>query len=685
MRRITRLLGVLALVAFTVAGPATAANAHDERPTRELDGKGSVPTYRTTGPELLVCKTDKADFDKRIAGYPTALKETNLKLWEQCQTGGYRHLQAAVDAAKVPGSNIKILPGVYLEEPSLAPNTPECQRVFDDAPKGKVYEQFAILTYDQQLACPNLQNLVSILGKQNLQIEGTGATREDVIIDGQFKKLNGVRADNSDGVYFKNFTAQRTEFNAVYVIETDGFVIDNMLGRWNDEYGFLTFAVDHGLYTDCEGYGNGDSAFYPGAASNINKDKGHVVPRYAVEIRNCWGHHNALGYSGTAGDSVWVHDNIFENNTTGIATDSAFPNHPGMPQNHSKFENNIIRDNNVSYYKYVVDGTCTKPFPERNYESGVVCPSVGVPLGTGVINPGGNYNIWRGNYVYGNNYSGFVTSYVPGFVRNDNEFKYWFDTSHHNRYIDNKMGVTEKGEAKPNGLNFWWDGQGVGSCWTPMDNSLIRTMPACGADDLPAVGTHRYFGEPAHTLKMLECAAYSRGSQFIPGGCDWYGEFGASGITRVEVRNAVAGAVLIGLIAVGLFLRRTGKNGLPGLVLTLAGLGIGVAGTWQMGSIWHPIGLAVYGLGLLLFGLSLRKNGTRKLGAITLVIAAFALLGAIDHGFYMIPWISVSPAFLRVIFEAIWIPWALGAVVIGPRRAQAPPADPAAVREPALV
>ena len=31
-------------------------------------------------------------------------------------------------------------------------------------------------------------------------------------------------------------------------METDGFVIDSVVGRWNDEYGFLTFADDHGLY-----------------------------------------------------------------------------------------------------------------------------------------------------------------------------------------------------------------------------------------------------------------------------------------------------------------------------------------------------------------------------------------------------------------------------------------------------
>ncbi len=685
MRRITRVLGVLAIVAFGVFGAAPVASAHDERQTRELAGTGSVPVYRTSGPTLLVCKTDKADFDKRIAAYPAALKAENEKLWQECQTNGYRHLQAAVDAAKVPDSIIKILPGIYYEEPSLAPLSAACQRVYDDAPKGKVYEEFAILTFDQQVACPNIQNLVSILGKKNLQIEGTGNHREDVIIDGQFKKLNGIRADNADGIYMKNFTAQRTEFNAVYVIETDGFVIDDMLGRWNDEYGFLTFAVDHGLYTDCEGYGNGDSAFYPGAASNINKDRGHDVPRYAVEIRNCWGHHNTLGYSGTAGDSVWVHDSIFENNTTGIATDSAFPDHPGMPQNHSKFENNIIRDNNVSYYKYIKDGTCKKPFAERGYdqlppEKGVVCPAVGVPLGGGVINPGGNYNIWRDNFIYGNNYAGFVTSYVPGFVRNDDDFKYWFDTSHHNRYLNNKMGVTEKGESKPNGLNFWWDGQGRGSCWTPMDNTLIRTMPACGSDDLPALGTHRYFGEPAHTMKMLECASYSAGGQIIPGGCDWYGEFGASGFSRVEVRDATIGAVLIGLLAAGLFFRRlrNAPRGLPALAVTLAGLVIGIVGTWQMGSIWHPIGLAVYGVGMVLFGLALRQSGTRKLGMLTLLIAAFALLGAIDHGLIMIPWIAVSPALVRIILELIWIPWALVDVIIARRRSASAPAPEAA-------
>ncbi|GIH04596.1 hypothetical protein Rhe02_26630 [Rhizocola hellebori] len=670
MRRITRLVGVFAVLTLGALTYASPASAHEERQTRELDGKGSVPVYRTDGPTILVCKTDKAAFDSKIAGYPAALKAENERLWQECQATGHRHVQEAVDAAKLPGTNIKILPGLYLEEPSLAEPNPACDATFKNAPKGKIYEEFAILTWDQQLACPHLTNLVAILGKKNLQIEGTGASREDVLIDAQYKKLNAVRADNSDGVYFKNLSVQRAEFNALYVMETDGFVIDNVMGRWNDEYAFLTFAVDHGLYTDCEGYGNGDSAIYPGAASNINKNNGHNVPRYAVEIKNCWGHHNTLGYSGTAGDSVWVHDSKFTDNTAGIATDSAFANHPGMPQNHAKFERNIIANNNVSYYKYIVDGTCKKPFKDRGYEQGVVCPAVGVPLGTGIINPGGNYNIWRDNWIYGNNYSGFVTSFVPGFVRNDNEFAQQFDTSHHNRYMGNRMGVSETGQAKPNGLNFWWDGQGVGSCWTPMKDTNIRTLPACGADELPSIGVHRYFGEPANTLKMLECSGYSSRGQNIPAGCDWYGEFGATGwFDRVEVRNATLGAIVLALAAIGLFFRRLrhSKAALAGLLIGLAGLVVGVFGTIEMGSVMHPIGLALYGLGFVLLGLALRKHGTRKLGTLTLIVAAFALLGAIDHGLIMIPYLSVSPALLRVITELIWVPWALGAIVVGHR------------------
>ena len=48
-----------------------------------------------------------------------------------------------------------------------------------------------------------------------------------MLVDAQYRRLNAVRADRASGIYLRNFTAQRTTFNAVYILESDGFVIDN--------------------------------------------------------------------------------------------------------------------------------------------------------------------------------------------------------------------------------------------------------------------------------------------------------------------------------------------------------------------------------------------------------------------------------------------------------------------------
>jgi hypothetical protein len=680
MRRITfgAVLVLGAALAFGLSGQPAAA--HRERPTRVLDGSGSVPVYRTDGPTLLVCKTDKADFDQRIAGFSAELKASNQALWAECQKSGYRHLQAAVDAVTLPGTNIKLLPGRYQEEPSLEPLSASCARL-NGVREPDLYK-YDVLTLQQQIDCPHNQNLVTIINKKNLQVEGTGAQPADVIVDAQYKKLNTIRADNADGVYFKNMTAERSQFNAFYIMETDGFVVDHTVGRWNDEYGFLTFAVDHGLYTEAEGYGNGDSAFYPGAASNINKDNGYHVPRYAVEIRNSYGHDNMLGYSGTAGDSVWVHDSVFTGNSTGISTDSAFPDHPGMPQNHSKFERNIIADNNADYYRYHKDGTCHKPYAERGYENGVVCPVVGVPVGNGVINPGGNYNVWRDNYIYGNKYAGFVTSWAPGFVRNDNSFAAQFDTSNHNRYLNNHMGVSDKGQASPNGVDYWWDGQGIDNCWMTAKDSVgvssnIGQLPACGSDELPtAYGMKRFIGEPVATLKLYTCAQYDLRHDKMPVDCDWWGAYAAKGLQRVEVKWALGEAVAVGLLFLLTWARRLRRSPLAtfGVLCGLAGLAVGVAGTLRFNAWLDGTGLGLVGVGWLALGLGLRRAGRGKLGGLTLAVAVFALLGAIDHAVIPIPFIPVSPALARVLLEAVWLPSAVISLLMrNPRASESEP------------
>jgi len=100
--------------------PASAF-AHSERPTKAPDGTGSVPVYRTTGPHLVVCKNDTADFTTRIGAFPTDLRIRNLELYAECLDHGFRDLQAAVDHVTDAGTTIYVLPGSIRRNQALLP------------------------------------------------------------------------------------------------------------------------------------------------------------------------------------------------------------------------------------------------------------------------------------------------------------------------------------------------------------------------------------------------------------------------------------------------------------------------------------------------------------------------------------------------------------------------------------
>ncbi|WP_031007613.1 right-handed parallel beta-helix repeat-containing protein [Streptomyces sp. NRRL F-5727] len=678
-RRLFSVLSVVLAVLAAALLTAPGAQAHEERPVTFPDGSGSVPELRTGEPDLLVCKTDRADFDRRIAAFPAALKARNLELFARCGRSGFRHLQQAVDAVDRPGMTIAILPGLYEEEPSLPAPTGACASL--DAPKSSFGYQ--ILSYEQQARCPHNQNLVAILGKKDLQIEGTGASRLDVVIDAKYTKLNAIRADRSDGVYFRNFTAQRTTFNSLYVLAADGFVIDDVLTRWNDEYGFLTFASDHGLYKNCESYGNGDSGIYPGSASNINDGRGYDVPRYSIEITGCRSHHNMVGYSGTAGDSVWVHDNEFDHNMGGASMDSAFPGHPGLPQNHARFERNVIHDNNEDYYRHVADGTCAKPPADRGYENGVVCPQISMPPGSGIITAGGNWNLYENNWIYGHERTGFYLNAVPAFIRGESAWSKQTDTSHHNRYANNRLGTDKAGNSRPNRTDVWWDGQGSANCWqSDTGASSPRALPTCGAARGEVSGaTARLIGEPVKLAQLLVCADYSVQARRLPAGCDWYG---ARGLRRVEVQIALAASLLLALVGTALWWRRLrGRRLAAAALLTgLAGLALDVAGsTLALAPTYVPaLALLLTGAWWTITGLLLRP--TRPVFAWTTVaLGLLTLLDAFDKAVLMIPGIPLSPAWLRLLLGVVWVLWAV--IAAGTRPTPEPPADSTDPAEPA--
>ena len=468
--------GRIAAVSAAVAALALPASAfsHAERkayyPNFEIgsgfqDPFGEVPEYRNSGPKLVVCKDNSRRLIRKLSG---KLRKRNLRLLKDCE---FEHIQEAVNAAE-NGTRILVLPGVYREQPSAeAPDDPqECKDDKEESANG----QEQVPSYKYHYECPNAQNLIAITGddpddedrecdeKCDIQIEGTGR-RKDVLIQGNQTKLNVIRADRADGIYLRNFTIELSDFNNIYALETNGFTFDGIESRYSREYGFLSFASDNGLYTNLEAFGSGDSGIYPGSGP-----EGHC-DRYGIEIRNSESHHNNLGYSGTAGNGVWAHDNKFHHNGTGIVTDSFAAGHPGMPQDCAKWEDNQIYSNNLELFSDERDEYCKQDYEDRDPK--IVCPTFQNPVGTGVLIAGGNSNIVRNNFIWDNWRQGIALFFVPEELRgedptgqsenNNNQV----DTSNFNTFSSNRMGVTPGGKYDPNGLDLWWDEQGESNCW----------------------------------------------------------------------------------------------------------------------------------------------------------------------------------------------------------------------------
>jgi hypothetical protein len=529
-----RIMAVAAAAALLVGAGATGALAHEERASVFPDGTGTTPSYRPfteASPRLVVCKPESKALVKKIA--EPRLRAFNQRLLGEC---GFAHIQAAVDAVQTRGTNVYVLPGTYREEPS---HNPPCAASYDGG----------VVDYPLMASCGEVINLVTIAGDStvdteevdcnqlcDLQIEGTGTRMEDVVLrggfgqDGDWIKHNGMKADRANGFYVRNMTFELFRENALYVHETDGYGIDRVNARHNDLYGILTFTSDHGLISNCDTSYNGDSGVYPGSAADVNADRTEAEPltRWAVEIRGCRTHHNALGFSGTAGNSVSFHDNDVYDNGAGYVTDSFVGGHPGMPQDSAWLTGNRIFRNNMNYYEqFVHSGTCAEEKPaDRGYGTGTVCPAFPVPVGTGILIAGGNRNLVEQNEIYDNWRAGAMLFYVPGAVRGDYGPQAQVDTSNGNRYVDNRLGFHPDGLTQPNGVDFSWDEQGVGNCWQGNESvtgevTSDLTLPT-GLPDCDSGGSISPVGNLVKSASMVSCATYNREDQPDPPGCNWF-------------------------------------------------------------------------------------------------------------------------------------------------------------------
>jgi hypothetical protein len=444
----------------------------------------------------------------------------------------FREIQAAVDKA-TSGDRIRIFPGVYTEPTARKAtfNDPKCSqedpKYWEPTNDGHG-ENGKVPTYQFHWDCKNSRNLVQILGddpndpdrecdqKCNLQLEGVGRKPTDVVLVGDRLKRDVVRVDRADGIVLKNLTAEQASFNGFDVVETNGFLLERLVGRYNQNYGILTFTSDNGLYDYTEGYGNGDSGLYPGSGP-----EGHCL-RYGIEIRNSSSHDNVLGQSGTAGNGTWVHDNKWFDNGVGIVNDSFASGHPGMPQDCSKWEDNEVYSNNANFFEPANQEYCKNtPFEDRPRER--VCPQFQSPVGTGFAFYGANGNIIRNNRVYDNWRSGYRLFWVPGAIRGENAPEAQRDTSHANKITGNSFGTGPGGKVMPNGVDVFWDEQGDGNCWEGnrgAGGGRVTSDPA----SLPTCpkGSSGPISRPEKIGPEATCATWHPEDNPNPPGCDWF-------------------------------------------------------------------------------------------------------------------------------------------------------------------
>ncbi len=552
---------------------------------------GEVPTARTLASALdrkapgqtrVVCQADSMDrvrdsiANARERGYfirptdhreftqaeATQLLKVNKGLFKLCD---YREIQPAVTDS---GNNdrVVVMPGLYTEPTARSQPTfdPACDQYEIPAESGDP----GALSHDYQIHCPNDANLVAVIGRGpdtapvpapkanrhgipnpgpcircNLQLEGSGVSADDVVVEAGdagagnggpsaagHKKDVGIFADRADGFVLRNVTVRHAREHDIYVLETDGYLLDRFKTYYGGAYGVLTFVEDHGVIQNCVAAGNGDSGLYPGSgAATTDKRYEAFYPEYRFSqvIRWCDSYHNLSGFSGTNSHGTLVTQNNFYDNALGFTSDVfTAPGHPGFPQHGNVIEDNNFYDNNFN------------PFlPDSD-----VKPFIPAPVGTGMWLAGGNANEVKNNRFYDNWRRGAMVFAVPDAlvcgpppvgsstpVPDCDPLS--VSTSFDNRLHHNQMGVSPSGEVKPNGLDFWWDSfpGNTGNCWwsnSAAPGKKVTTspllLPGCLGGTAPA--TSIGVGDVINEAELVACFAgltldgYPEGNDQL---CSW--------------------------------------------------------------------------------------------------------------------------------------------------------------------
>jgi Right handed beta helix region len=285
--------------------------------------------------------------------------------------GNYKTIQSAVNAAN-PGDWILVAPGDYKEAVRIKKD--------DIHLRGLNRNSVIVDGTNSGKACSSKK------GDQNFKRGDDG---------------NGIEVFKADGVYIENLTACNFlgEGNQIWWNGGDGSGKIGMKSWYGSylpatttyfnakkpqaTYGiFISNAKGPGSVSESYASNMNDAAYYVGACHPCNATLDHVQ-----------GEHNTLGYSGTNSSKVTIQRSEFNDNFTGIATNSQNNDDAPSPQLGSTFSDNFVHDNNNPNVPSTPEGLRA--------------------IGVGIVVAGGRNNKIESNRVLNNGAWGIVLGPFP--------------------------------------------------------------------------------------------------------------------------------------------------------------------------------------------------------------------------------------------------------------------------------
>ena len=290
--------------------------------------------------------------------------------------------------------------------------------------------------------CPNDQNLIALHGRAgsgpgrtrqpprwdrrgiptwarcircNVQIEGSGAKPDDVIIDAGAYPVGQRGPESRRGQGRRHPRRPRRRLRArqrqdartrkehnIYVLESDGYLLDRFKTYYAGEYGVLTFVSDHGVIAELRRRRPRRLGLVPRRRARRPARRPAKAPAPTTRrstAATC--RHSASGYSGTAANGVWhapqqllrQHARLHHRRLHRLGP-------PGLPQDSDLVENNNFYSNNFNLYVAGSDVEPDRPGAGRH----------------GAWIAGGNNNVVRHNHFWDNWRRGAMLFAVPDAV-----------------------------------------------------------------------------------------------------------------------------------------------------------------------------------------------------------------------------------------------------------------------------